>query len=43
MILREKYGLKGLCAGGRNVNNLRYTDDTILTAESRAQLQEQGS
>ena len=28
----------GLKIAGRNINNLRYTDDTTLMAESEAQL-----
>ena len=28
----------GIKTGGRNINNLRYTDDTILTAESEEEL-----
>ena len=28
----------GIKIGGRNINNLRYTDDTILMAESRKEL-----
>ena len=28
----------GLKTAGKNINNLRYTDDTILTAESEKEL-----
>ena len=28
----------GIKNGGRNINNLRYTDDTILIAESEEEL-----
>ena len=28
----------GITFAGRNINNLRYTDDTILTAESEEEL-----
>ena len=28
----------GIKIGGRNINNLRYTDDTTLTAESEEEL-----
>ncbi len=40
MILRALEDLKGVHVGGRNVNNLRYADDTVLIAESQAKLQE---
>jgi len=39
MILRELDGLHGLIIGGRNLNNLRYADDTALIAESSEELQ----
>ena len=29
----------GIKVGGRNSNNLRYVDDTTLTAESKEELQ----
>ena len=29
---------EGIKTAGRNINNLRYTDDTTLMAESEAQL-----
>ena len=28
----------GIKISGRNINNLKYEDDTILTAESKAEL-----
>ena len=28
----------GIKIGGRNINNLRYADDTIFTAESKEEL-----
>ena len=28
----------GIKISGRNINNLRYTDDTIFTAESKEEL-----
>ena len=28
----------GIKITGRNINNLRYTDDTVLTAESKEEL-----
>ena len=31
--------MKGVNIGGKNVNNLRYADDTALTAESPPELQ----
>ena len=38
----QKAGLDEAQAGikiaGRNINNLRYTDDTVLTAESKEEL-----
>ena len=30
----------GIKIAGRNINNLRYTDDTTLTAESKEELNE---
>ena len=32
----------GIKITGRNINNLRYTDDTILMAESNEPLDERG-
>ncbi|KAG1687297.1 putative uncharacterized transposon-derived protein F52C9.6 [Nymphon striatum] len=32
--------MKGIVVGGVNINNLRYADDTVLIADSAAQLQE---
>ena len=31
--------LEGISAGGRNVNNVRYADDTVLIADSEKKLQ----
>ena len=33
-----KYNLHGLTIAGRNINNLRYADDTTLMAESEEEL-----
>lgn len=30
----------GVLVGGRRISNLRYTDDTVLTAENSIMLQE---
>ena len=35
MFYSSIYGIK---IGGRNINNLRYADDTILMAESKEEL-----
>ena len=40
MILRKLVEVKGVHVGGKNINNFRYADDTVLIAESQAQLQE---
>ena len=32
----------GIKIAGRNINNLRYTDDTTLMAESKEELTERG-
>ena len=39
MIFREIEDLPGINIGGRNVNNLRYADDTVLVAENEEHLQ----
>ncbi|KAG1681067.1 Protein unc-45 A [Nymphon striatum] len=39
-IFREVEDMKGIVVGGVNINNLRYADDTVLIADSAAQLQE---
>ena len=39
MIFREIEDMKGINIGGRNVNNLRYADDTALIADSERNLQ----
>ena len=35
---RLEEGLAGIKIAGRNINNLRYADDTILLAESKEEL-----
>ena len=39
LIFRNFDELKGVCIGGRNVNNLRYADDTALLSDSSQNLQ----
>ncbi|GFO47127.1 retrovirus-related pol polyprotein line-1 [Plakobranchus ocellatus] len=39
IILRNLDGISGLKINGKNLNNLRYADDTVLIAESDEQLQ----
>ena len=39
IILREVEGLHGVVINGRNVNNIRYADDTVLIAETEKDLQ----
>ena len=39
MILRELDEHQGVKVGGRNINNLRYADDTVLIADSEQKLQ----
>ena len=34
MIFRHIIDMEGVNVGGVNINNLRYTDDTVLLAES---------
>ena len=38
-IFRYISNMKGVTVGGRNINNLRYADDTVLLAENEADLQ----
>ena len=38
-IFRNINNMKGVTVGGRNINNLRYADDTVLLAENEADLQ----
>ena len=38
-ILREIEDVKGIGSSGHNFSNLRYTDDTVLTAQSEETLQ----
>ena len=42
MILRELEGIEEFIVGGQNFNNLRYADDTVLIAQSKENLQENG-
>ena len=39
VIMNELQGLEGIKVGGKNVNNLRYADDTALLADSEEKLQ----
>ena len=39
-IFRHISNVKGVTVGGRNINNLRYADDTVLLAENEKDLQE---
>ena len=39
LIFRDFEKLRGVCIGGRNVNNLRYADDTALLADNSQNLQ----
>ena len=39
LIFRDFKELRGICIGGRNVNNLRYADDTALLADNSQHLQ----
>ena len=39
IIFRDFKELRGVCIGGRNVNNLRYADDTALLADNSHDLQ----
>ena len=40
VVFRYFKDLRGVCIGGRNVNNLRYADDTALLADSSQHLQQ---
>ena len=40
MMLRKLAEMKVVHVGGKNINNFRYADDTVLIAESQEQLQE---
>ena len=35
----ELVGLDGISVGGRNVNSIRFADDTVLIADSEEKLQ----
>ena len=39
IIMREIGGIEAFSIGGRNVNNIRYADDTVLLADSVEKLQ----
>ena len=39
VIMREIEEMEGFSIGGRNVNNIRYADDTVLVADSAEKLQ----
>ena len=39
VIMRELVELEGIKIGGRNLNNIRYADDTVLVADSEDKLQ----
>ena len=39
VIMRELKDLDGIKFGGRNLNNIRYADDTVLIADSKEKLQ----
>ena len=38
--MREIEDMEGFQIGGKVVNNLRYTDDTVILAKSEQQLQQ---
>ena len=40
MIIREIEMRDGFSVGGRNLNNIRYADETVLIADSAEKLQE---
>ena len=40
VILRDLVALPGFKIGGRNLNNIRYADDTVLIADSEQKLQD---
>ena len=40
MTMRQIEEMEGLKIGGHNINNIRYADDTVLTADSEEKLQE---
>ena len=39
-IFRKSEDIKGVVVGGRNINNLRFADDTLLIAEGEEELQQ---
>ena len=38
IIMRENNNLEGVNVGGRNINNIRYADDTVLVTETEGKL-----
>ena len=40
MILRDIEGIEGITVGGRNINNVRFADDTFFVAETEKEFQE---
>ena len=38
--MRDIASYEGMKGGGKNLNNIRYTDDTILFAEKEKELQD---
>ena len=40
MVMRQVQDMEGIKVGGRNINNVRYADDTVLMAENNEKLQE---
>lgn len=40
VIMRKTTECEGISIGGRNINNIRYADDTVLIADTRQKLQE---
>ena len=39
MIVRDIKGTGGITVGGRNINNVRFADDTVFVAEIEKELQ----
>ena len=40
MIISDIEGIRGITVGGRNINNVRFADDTVFAAETEKELQE---
>ena len=38
IIMRDLLNLEGIKIGGKNINNIRYADDTVLIADTEAKL-----